>query len=39
MSSLGQKSIPVLLVEQKRHIQVFSGGNAIMDYLDDSCRQ
>lgn len=39
MTSLGQKSIPVLLVEQKRHIQVLSGGNAIMDYLDDSCRQ
>ena len=39
MTSLGQKSIPVLLVEQKRHMQVLSGGNAIMDYLDESCRQ
>jgi glutaredoxin-related protein len=38
MTSLGQKSIPVLLVEQKRHMQVLSGGNAIMDYLDESCR-
>lgn len=39
MTSLGQKSIPVLLVEQKRHMQVLSGGNAIMDYLNESCRQ
>ena len=38
MVSLGQKSIPVLLVEQKRSIQVLSGGNAIMNYLDESCR-
>ena len=38
MNSLGQKSIPVLLVEQKRHIQLLSGGNAIMDYLKKSCR-
>ena len=38
MTSLGQKSIPVLLVEQKRQIQVLRGGNAIMDYLDESCR-
>ena len=37
MNSLGQKSIPVLLVEQKRHIQLLSGGNAIIDYLKKSC--
>ena len=38
MMSLGQKSIPVLLVEQQKHIQLISGGNAIMNYLDESCR-
>lgn len=38
MASLGQKHIPVLLVEQQRHLQVISGGNAIMSYLDESCR-
>jgi thiol-disulfide isomerase/thioredoxin len=38
MMSLGKKSIPVLLVEQQEQIQVLSGGNAIMNFLDDSCR-
>jgi len=38
MMSLGQKSIPVLLVQQQKHIQLISGGNAIMNYLDKSCR-
>ena len=38
MNSLGQTSIPVLLVEHKRHIQLLSGGNAIMNYLQESCR-
>jgi len=38
MMSLGQKSIPVLLVQQQKHIQLISGGNAIMNYLDESCR-
>ncbi len=38
MMSLGQNSIPVLLVEQQRHIQLISGGKAIMNYLDESCR-
>jgi len=38
MKSLDQKSIPVLLVEKQRHIQLLSGGNAIMDFLDESCR-
>ncbi len=38
MISLGQKSIPVLLVEQQRNLQLISGGNAIMNFLDESCR-
>ncbi len=38
MLSLGQKSIPVLLVEQQKHVQLISGGKAIMNYLDESCR-
>lgn len=38
MSSLGQKHIPVLLVEQQKRLQLLSGGNAIMSYLDRSCR-
>lgn len=38
MKSLGQTSIPVLLVEQQKQIQLISGGNAIMNYLDTSCR-
>jgi thiol-disulfide isomerase/thioredoxin len=38
MTSLGQRSIPVLLVEQQKHLQLISGGNAIMHYLDKSCR-
>jgi len=38
MRSLGQKHIPVLLVEQQKHLQLISGGNAIMNYLDGSCR-
>jgi hypothetical protein len=38
MTFLGQKSIPVLLVEQRRNLQLISGGNAIMNYLDESCR-
>jgi len=38
MMSLGQKSIPVLLVQLQKHIQLISGGNAIMNYLDESCR-
>jgi hypothetical protein len=38
MSSLGQKHIPVLLVEQQKHLQLISGGNAVMNYLDRSCR-
>ncbi len=38
MKSLGQTSIPVLLVAQQNQIQLISGGNAIMSYLDTSCR-
>ena len=38
MLSLGQQSIPVLLVEQQKHLQLISGGNAIMNYLDKTCR-
>ena len=38
MRSLGQKHIPVLLVEQQKHLQLISGGNAITNYLDKSCR-
>ncbi len=38
MKSLSQTSIPVLLVENQRQIQLISGGNAIMDFLDTSCR-
>jgi len=38
MRSLGQKHIPVLLVGQQKHLQLISGGNAIMNYLDGSCR-
>ena len=38
MTSLGQNSIPVLLVEQQKHLQLISGGNATMNYLDESCR-
>jgi len=38
MASLDQKYIPVLLVEQQNHLQLISGGNAIMNYLDKSCR-
>jgi glutaredoxin-related protein len=38
MKSLGQKGIPVLLVEQQKKIQLLSGGNAIMNFLDESCR-
>ena len=38
MRSLGQKHIPVLLVGQQKHLQLISGGNAIMNYLDRSCR-
>jgi len=38
MTSLGQKHIPVLLVEQQKHLQLISGGNAIMNYLDKACR-
>jgi len=38
MMSLGKKSIPVLLVEQQEQIQLLSGGNAIMNFLDESCR-
>lgn len=38
MTSLGQTGIPVLLVEQQKQLQLFSGGNAIMNYLDKSCR-
>lgn len=38
MALLGKKHIPVLLVEQQKHLQVISGGNAIMNYLDESCR-
>jgi len=38
MKSLGQKGIPVLLVEQQKKIQLLSGGNAIMAFLDESCR-
>ncbi|NIX02487.1 MAG: hypothetical protein GWN13_30465, partial [Phycisphaerae bacterium] len=38
MTSLGQRSIPVLLVEEQRSIQLINGGNAIMNYLDKSCR-
>ena len=38
MKFLGQKSIPVLLVEQQNNIQLLSGGNAIRNFLDESCR-
>ena len=38
MKSLGQKSIPVLVVEQQRNLQLINGGNAIMNYLDKTCR-
>ena len=38
MMSLDQKSIPVLLVEQQKRIQLIKGGNAVMNYLDESCR-
>lgn len=38
MSSLGQKSIPVLLVVQQKHVQLISGANGIMNYLGESCR-
>jgi hypothetical protein len=38
MTSLGRTHIPVLLVEQQKHLQLISGGNAIMNYLDKSCR-
>ncbi len=38
MASLGQKYIPVLLVEQQMHLQLISGGKAITRYLDESCR-
>jgi thiol-disulfide isomerase/thioredoxin len=38
MASLEQKFIPVLLVKQQKSLQILSGGNAIMNYLDESCR-
>ena len=38
MASLEQKHIPVLLVKQAKSLQLLSGGNAIMNYLDESCR-
>lgn len=38
MASLEQKYIPVLLVKQQKSLQLISGGNAIMKYLDESCR-
>lgn len=38
MTFLDQKNIPVLLIEQQKQLQLISGGNAIMKYLDESCR-
>jgi hypothetical protein len=38
MTSLGRTHIPILMVDQQRSIELISGGNAIMNYLDESCR-
>ena len=38
MASLGRTYIPVLLVDQQKGLELIGGGNAIMSYLDESCR-
>jgi len=38
MTSLDRTSIPVLLIDQKKRLELIGGGNAIMNYLDESCR-
>lgn len=38
MASLDQKHVPVLLINQQKGLQLISGGNAIMNFLDESCR-
>ena len=38
MTSLGRTHIPVLLVDQQNRLELIGGGNAIMNYLDKSCR-
>ena len=38
MASPEQKYIPVLLAKQQKGLELISGGNAIMKYLDESCR-
>jgi len=38
MTSLDRTSIPILLIDQKKRLELIGGGNAIMNYLDETCR-
>jgi thiol-disulfide isomerase/thioredoxin len=38
MTALGRTHIPVLLIDQQKSLELIGGGNAIMNYLDESCR-
>ena len=38
MTSLDRTYVPILLVDEQLRLEIIGGGNAIMDYLDKSCR-
>ena len=38
MTSLDRTYVPILLVEEQLRLEIIGGGNAILDYLDKSCR-
>jgi len=38
MTSLDRAYVPILLVDEQLRLEIIGGGNAIMDYLDKSCR-